>query len=177
MSRIETHRAPDGRPIALVVRSDFDDFAAHPPTFDTEEERAWLERHYRVSSPELERATKAHLTPDDLPLQLTLLNRPAGAQVRPHYHVNDRPPASETRHQVMVCLTGSARIGVYTMAGEHVVDVVLAQGDAVLLCEGHAVETLEDGTRLLEVKQGPMPANPFDDMVAIAEAAPAAPGT
>jgi hypothetical protein len=35
--------------------------------------------------------------------------------------------------------------------------------------------TLEDGTRLLEVKQGPMPADPLADNVAIAanESAPA----
>ncbi len=81
-------------PSRLVVRRDFDDFASHPPTFATEEERAWLAEHYRVASPELERETKAHLTPDELPLQITVLNRPAGAFVKPHYHVNDGPPAA-----------------------------------------------------------------------------------
>ena len=170
MSRAETYRAPGGRPIAMVVRADFDDFASHPPTFEDERERQWLEEHYQVASPELERTTKAHLTPDELPLQITVLNRPAGALVKPHYHTNDRPAESDTRHQVMVCLAGSARIGLFAKEGDHVEDVVLAPGDFVLMFEGHSIETLEDGTRLVEVKQGPMPADPLEDNVAITAA-------
>jgi hypothetical protein len=168
MSRAETYTAPDGRPVGLVVRADFDDFASHPPTFNDEAEREWLAEYYDVASPELERTTKAHLTPDELPLQITLLNRPEGSQVKPHYHTNDRPPDSDTRHQVMVCLTGSARIGLFAKEGNHVADVVLGPGDLALMYEGHSIESLEDGTRLVEVKQGPMPANPLEDNVALA---------
>jgi len=168
MSRAETFHGPDGRPVALLVPRDFDDFESHPPTFATEEEREWLGRHYRVESAELERRTKAHLTPDELPLQVTVLNRPAGALVKPHWHVNERPADSATRHQVMVCLDGAARIGIFTTEGAHVTDVVLRGGDVVLLYEGHSIETLEDGTRLLEIKQGPMPEDPFADNVPIA---------
>jgi hypothetical protein len=168
MSRAEVFEAPDGRPIAMVVRRDFDDFGSYPPTFATAQERAWLREHYRVESPELERETKAHLTRDEVPLQLTVLNRPAGAFVKPHYHVNEGAAASETRHQVMVCLSGAVRIGLFAKEGPHVADVELGPGDFALLYEGHSIETLENGTRLLEVKQGPMPANPFDDNVAIA---------
>jgi hypothetical protein len=167
MSRAETYKAPGGRPIALVVRADFDDFASHPPTFADERERQWLAEHYSVASPELERTTKAHLTPDELPLQITVLNRPADSLVKPHYHTNDRAADSETRHQVMVCLAGSARIGLFAKEGDHIDDVVLAPGDFALLYEGHSIETLEDGTRLVEVKQGPMPADPLEDNVAL----------
>jgi hypothetical protein len=168
VSGVEFFRAADGRAIAMLVRSDFDDFESFPPTFATEEERAWLAEHYRVESPERERATKAHLTEDGLPLQLTILNRPSGSFVAPHYHVNERPPEGETRHQVMVCLSGAAGVGILTKEGDHVAEVVLRSGDLILLYEGHSIETLEDGTRLLEIKQGPMPANPFDDSVALA---------
>jgi hypothetical protein len=167
VSGLEVHRAGDGRQIALVVRADFDDFASHPPTFDSEEEREWLRQHYRVASPELEKQTKAHVTADELPLQLTVLNRPAGAFVKPHYHINERASRSETRHQVMVCLAGAVRIGLFATEGEHVGDVDLRAGDVALLYEGHSIQTLEDGTRLVEVKQGPMPANPLDDNVAL----------
>jgi hypothetical protein len=167
MSKAEFHHAADGRPLAMVVRADFDDFAAHPPTFENEEERRWLERYYRVSGPEVERDTKAHLTDDALPLQLTVLNRPRGAYVKPHYHTNDRATESATRHQVMVCVAGRARIGVFAKEGDHIVDVELGTGDLVLLYEGHSIETLEDGTRLLEIKQGPMPEDPFADNVAL----------
>jgi hypothetical protein len=168
MSQAETYRAPDGRPIGMVVRSDFDDYASHPPTFETDVEREWLAASYSVASPEQERATKAHLTPDELPLQITVLNRPAGSLVRPHYHTNDELPRSETRHQVMVCLSGRARIGLFAKEGDHVADVELAPGDFALLYEGHSIETLKDGTRLLEVKQGPMPQDPRADNVPLA---------
>ena len=167
VSRAEFHRASDGRAVAMVVRHDFDDFRSHPPTFATEAEREWLKEHYQVGSPERERATKAHLTADELPLQVTVLNRPAHSLVKPHYHVNERASTTDTRHQVMVCLSGSVRVGIYAREGEHIVDVVLETGDLALLYEGHSIETLEDGTRLLEIKQGPMPSNPFDDNVAI----------
>ena len=167
MSDVEESRAPDGRLVAMVVRADFDRFEAYPPTFDTDAERAWLAEHYRVASPELERSTKAHLTEDGVPLQITILNRPAGAFVKPHYHVNQGAAEGDTRHQVMICLTGSAAIGLFTKEGQHVGDAVLRSGDFALLLEGHSIETLEDGTRLLEIKQGPMPANPFDDNVAL----------
>lgn len=171
MSHAEMYRAPDGRPVGMVVRSDFDDYASHPPTFETDVEREWLATSYSVASPELERDTKAHLTPDELPLQITVLNRPTGSLVKPHYHTNDEQPQSDTRHQVMVCLTGCARIGLFAKEGDHVADVDLSPGDFALLYEGHSIETLQDGTRLLEVKQGPMPADPRADNVPLESAA------
>ncbi len=167
MSEVEHVHAADGRPLAMVVRGDFDDFAAHPPTFETPEERDWLVRHYNVSSPERERATKAHLTADELPLQITILNRGAGGFVKPHWHTNETAAESESRHQVMICQRGSARIGVFARDGPHAADIVLRAGDLVLLHEGHSVETLEDGTRLIEIKQGPMPADRLADNVPV----------
>jgi hypothetical protein len=167
VSRITLFRAPDGRPVGMRVPHDFDDFESHPPTFETEEEREWLRRHYRVDSPELERQTKAHVTEDGLPLQITILARPAGAFVKPHWHLNEGPAAVETRHQVMICASGRARVGLFTKEGDHVEDVVLEPGDLLLMYEGHSIETLVDGTRLLEIKQGPMPADPFGDSIAI----------
>jgi hypothetical protein len=170
MSQVEMYAASDGRPIGMVVRHDFDDYASHPPTFENEIEREWLATSYQVASPELERTTKAHITPDELPLQITVLNRPAGSLVKPHYHTNDELPRSDTRHQVMVCLTGRARIGLFAKEGQHVGDVELGPGDFVLMYEGHSIETLQDGTRLLEVKQGPMPADPRADNVELGRA-------
>jgi hypothetical protein len=167
VSRITLFQALDGRIVGMLVPHDFDDFESHPPTFETEAEREWLRRHYRVESPELERQTKAHVTKDELPLQITILARPAGAYVKPHWHRNEQSPSSETRHQVMICAGGRARVGLFTKEGEHVHDVVLDSGDLLLMYEGHSIETLDDGTRLLEIKQGPMPADPFGDSIAI----------
>jgi hypothetical protein len=167
VSKAELHHASDGRMVAMVIRHDFDDFESYPPTFSTAEERGWLQRGYRVASPEVERATKAHLTPDDASLQMTILNRPASAYVKPHYHLNERPPTGQFRHQTMICLSGQARIGVYEYEGAHVADVDLEAGDLVMLCEGHSILSVRDGTRLVEIKQGPMPDEPFGDSVMI----------
>jgi hypothetical protein len=60
----------------------------------------------------------------------------------------------------------------FSKQGEVVADVVLFAGDLALLYEGHSIETLEDGTRLLEVKQGPMPDDPFADNVALVASHP-----
>jgi len=149
VSGVQFYNAADGRPVGMLVPRDFDDFESHRPTFETEEEREWLKSYYRVESPELERRTKAHITDDDLPLQITVLARPAGAFVKAHWHRNEAPPTSETRHQVMVCVAGSARVGLFAKEGDHVADVVLEAGDMLLMYEGHSIETLEDGTRLL----------------------------
>jgi hypothetical protein len=174
MTGVQFFNAPDGRPIGMLVPHDFDDFESHRPTFETDEEREWLKSYYRVESPDLERRTKAHITDDDLPLQVTVLARPAGAFVNPHWHRNEAPPAGETRHQVMVCMSGSARVGLFAKEGAHVADVVLGPGDLLLMYEGHSIETLEDGTRLIEVKQGPMPEDPFGDSIALAHVAASA---
>jgi hypothetical protein len=65
-------------------------------------------------------------------------------------------------------------VGIYAREGEHIAHVVLTTGDLALLFEGHSIETLEDGTRLLEIKQGPMPSDPFDDNVPIVDSQAAA---
>lgn len=167
MSDAQYVKAGDGRTVAIVIRHDFDAFEKFPPKFDTDAERQWLKEHYSVRSPELERKTKAHITDDSLPLQVTILNRPGGAVVKPHYHTNEGPASSDTRHQIMLCMSGQVKVGVFAKEGRHLADVVLETGDFVLLYEGHSFETLVDGTRLVEIKQGPMPADHLSDNVAI----------
>lgn len=159
-------RAPDDRRVVAVwVRGDFDEFAKFRPFVETEEERRHLLEAYQISNPEKERTTKAHITDDEWPLQLVLLEREPGALTKPHYHVNDGPAQSPTRHQIMICQRGSARIGIFTTKGEHVGSIVLKEDDIVLLAEGHSVEFLEPRTRLIEIKQGPFPSTDADDKV------------
>jgi hypothetical protein len=99
-------RASDGRLIGLYVPGSFTDYASFPPFAETAEERAHLAHAYKVAAPERERATKAHLTDYALPLQIVVLNRDPGSYVRPHYHLNDHPAESATRHQILVCQRG-----------------------------------------------------------------------
>ena len=71
---MEYYFAEDGRLVAIVVRSDFEGYGLFPPFLDTEEERAFVQTAYDINL-ERERDTKAHVTPEDFPLQITLLNR------------------------------------------------------------------------------------------------------
>lgn len=164
-SQIESYRSADGRLIGLYVPGDFTDYVSFPPFIDTPEELAHLRAAYKVISPQRERETKAHVTADELPLQIVLLNRDPGAYVRPHYHVNDTPAVSPTRHQILICQRGQMRVGLYTREGERVGHVILKPGDLVLMCEGHSLESLEPDTKVIEIKMGPFPGTDAADKV------------
>ena len=117
---------------------------------------------------ELEAQTKAHVTADPMPLQIILLNRHPGSKVNPHYHLNDNPAQSDTRHQIMICKKGKARIGLFALDGEHVDTVELLPNDLILMTEGHAIEFVDPDTRLIAVKMGPFPKTDTADKVDIA---------
>ncbi len=165
---VDYYKAPDGRIVAMHVKADFDDFAAFPPYLDTEESREHIRTAYADQDIEAERRTKAHMTDDALPLQVIVLNRGKGATTKAHYHVVDERPTNLTRNQVMICQRGSARVGVYTKEGDHLGEAILRKGDIIHLQEGHEVEFLEDGTRLVEIKEGPFPETDERDKVELA---------
>jgi hypothetical protein len=158
--------AEDGRLVAMVVRADFDSYGLFPPFLDTDEERAFVQTAYDINL-ERERNTKAHVTPEDFPLQITLLNRDPGSVVKPHYHDVFESPQGKYRHQIMLTLRGRIRIGIYTVDNEHLTDVFLEPGDLILMTEGHQIEFLVPGTRVIEIKQGPIPAAIADEMVVL----------
>ena len=158
--------AEDGRLVAMVVRSGFEGYGLFPPFLDTDEERDFVQQAYDINL-ERERDTKAHVTPEDFPLQITLLNRDPGSIVRPHYHDVFAPPAGKYRHQIMLVMQGKLRIGIFTVENEHLSDVFLDPGDLVLMAEGHQIEFLVPGTRVVEIKQGPIPSEIADEMVVL----------
>lgn len=176
--QIEAYRAADGRLVALYVPGDFTDYTSFPPFVDTPEEQAHLAQAYKVISPQRERETKAHVTADELPLQIVLLNRDPGSYVRPHYHLNDTPALSRTRHQILLCQRGRMRVGLYTKEGLLLGHVTLRPGDFVLCCEGHSLEFLDPDTKVIEIKMGPFPGSDAADKVDLdvdREPAPMAP--
>ena len=154
---VEFFRADDGRTVAIYVPGTFDSFEAFPPYLDSAAEKEHLREAYAGTDPETERATKAHITADEFPLQLVLLKRPAGSRTAAHYHTVTGHPELPTRHQIMLCQSGVAELGIYTKEGEYLDTVRLERDDLVLLAEGHSVEFSEPDTRLIEIKQGPFP--------------------
>jgi hypothetical protein len=158
----------DGRIIAIHIKGDFQEFEKFPPFMETEAENRHVREAYKVSDPTLERTTKAHVTDNSWPLQVILLQREPGSTTLPHYHVPSEPlPAFPTRHQILICQSGRARIGLFTREGQALGDAILDPNDLILMLEGHEVEFLESGTRLVEIKQGPFPGTDADDKVDI----------
>ena len=157
----------DGRMIGLLVAGDFSDYASFPPFLESEAEKRHLQESYQQVSVEREARTKAHLTADEMPLQIIVLNRDPGSKVNPHYHVNDSPAQSANRHQILICKQGKARIGLFTKEGEHVETIELQRNDLILMTEGHAIEFVDPDTRLVEIKMGPFPETDAADKVDI----------
>jgi hypothetical protein len=173
LKHVKYFRAPDDRrPIAIFIGSEFDEFDRFPPFMESEEEIRHVREAYKIADPLLERTTKAHITDNSWPLQIIVLERDPGGTTLPHYHIpTEILPELPTRHQVLVCQSGKARVGVFTRQGHSLGEVIMGPNDVVLLLEGHEVEFLEPGTRLIEIKQGPFPGTDADDKVDLKMAA------
>ena len=166
---VKYFRSPnDGRIVAIHIKGEFQEFDKFPPFMETEDEIRHVREAYKVSDPSAERTTKAHVTDNSWPLQVILLQREPGGTTLPHYHVPNEPlPAFPTRHQILICQSGQARVGLFTREGQSLGDAILNPNDLILMLEGHEVEFLQPGTRLVEVKQGPFPGTDADDKVDI----------
>ena len=166
---VDYYKAADGRVIAIHVKGDFSDYAKFPPYLDTEEAQEHIRTAYAGQDIDEERNTKAHMTDDEIPLQVIVLNRPKGAITKAHYHlVEERPSVNTTRHQILLCQRGKVRVGVFTKEGDYLGDAILNSGDLILMYEGHEVEFLEDDTKLIEIKEGPFPETDDKDKVELA---------
>ena len=162
---IEYVKAKSGRILALIIREDFDNYENFPPFFKDDSEKKHLAKAYSGQDFESERKTKAHVTEDELPLQIVLLNRNPGSVVNPHYHLVTERPNNQTRHQIMICRSGSMKIGIYSKEGEFAGNAILNSGDLILMYEGHRIEFLEKNTKAIEIKEGPFPETDEADKV------------
>lgn len=93
-------------------------------------------------------------TPNDYSQQLAYMNRPAGYRIQPHVHNEVRRDVKNTL-EVLYIKSGRVKIDFYTQEKEHVTDVVLEQGDVILLAAGGHGFTMLEPTEMIEVKQGP----------------------
>lgn len=94
------------------------------------------------------------LTEQSMPLQVGIMERPAGYVVQPHTH-----PLIErhlkTTPEFLYVESGKLRVKVFDEAWTLLEEKTMGDGDFLLfLAGGHAVEVLEDA-RFFEVKQGP----------------------
>src|SRR5690349_20044437 len=120
IKHVRFYLAPDdNRTIAIFIGHRFDSFERFPPFMKTDDEIRHVREAHKVEDPTFERTTKAHVTDDGWPLQIIMLERHKGAITLPHYHVpREDPPPLPTSHQILICQSGRARVGVFTRQGQ-----------------------------------------------------------
>jgi cupin fold WbuC family metalloprotein len=94
------------------------------------------------------------VTSNSNPLQVGIMNHPAGTVVKPHQHRTFDRTISETQ-EVLHIDSGEVEASFYA-DGTDVVEVrTLKSGDTILLLSGgHSFKVLAD-SKIIEVKQGP----------------------
>ncbi|PIP65559.1 hypothetical protein COU77_01430 [Candidatus Peregrinibacteria bacterium CG10_big_fil_rev_8_21_14_0_10_49_16] len=96
------------------------------------------------------------LTPPDLPMQLGLMERPAGYMVEPHTHPKQKYSV-QTMSEFLYIERGRIQATVFDEEWNVLMEKELQAGDFLLFLRGgHKIDVLEDA-RMIEVKQGPFP--------------------
>jgi hypothetical protein len=136
----------DRRLIGLLIPADFDQFPGYYP----------------------KDGRRAYVTDFGLPLQV--VSGVGDANETGSNHVHPYVPASAswpTRHKVVVCIAGSIDVELSESDGSPVGTASLTPGAALLCTEGHRVVFRTNGSRMIEVKQGPFPGTTELDRVMI----------
>lgn len=95
------------------------------------------------------------LTPDETFIQAGTWYYNAGKDLRAHWHIENERLAVLTQETVYM-VSGSMRVDLYGDDKEVFHQEVLKEGDTMVIIEGgHGYHILEDGTKVLEVKNGP----------------------
>jgi len=96
-------------------------------------------------------------TKDEDFLQIGTWNYPKGEKSSAHSHrIAER--VSNRTNEVIYIKKGRVRAGIFSEKDNLVREVILGSGDLIVIFGGgHAFETLEEGTQVLEVKNGPYP--------------------
>lgn len=78
-----------------------------------------------------------------------------GKELLPHIH-NEVSREVQRTQEVIYVRKGKLRAKIFTLDGKRVEEFDVAAGDTVILLNcGHGYDILEDGTEVLEVKNGP----------------------
>lgn len=104
-------------------------------------------------------------TPDELFIQVGCWQYAAGKDLADHRH-KDHPRTVERTQEVVYVKRGRIKARIFAAGGRLVEEVILSAGDLAVLAEGgHGYQILEEGSQVLEVKNGP-----FVDVAADKEA-------
>ena len=100
-------------------------------------------------------------SPAESSFQFGLLAHEAGFSEPPHYHRPFKREISDLQ-QMFVVQRGVVAVQLYTDEGEMFREVILSQGDAIVLIHGvHSIRVIED-MQCISVKQGPFLGTEYD---------------
>ncbi len=92
--------------------------------------------------------------PDASPLQLGLMSRNAGYEVKAHIH-NEVERQIGVTQEVLLLRKGSCQVNLFGSGTQLISQIVMSEGDVILLANGgHEIIMIED-CEILEIKQGP----------------------
>jgi oxalate decarboxylase/phosphoglucose isomerase-like protein (cupin superfamily) len=95
------------------------------------------------------------ITPNELFIQVGTWWYPEGKKLASHVHKDFERTAMRTQEMTYV-KRGSMRVLLYDNNQNYLQDFVIKEGDlAVVAYGGHGYEILEDGTQIIEAKNGP----------------------
>ena len=107
------------------------------------------------------------ISDDDDFIQVGLWNYQADKKLGPHRHVTNERKISSTQEVIFV-KRGSLKAIIFDENDQPIESITLGSGDLlVALFGGHGYRILEDGTQVLEVKNGPFTG--LDDRIPIGE--------
>ena len=93
-------------------------------------------------------------TPDDFPFQVGVHNKEAGDKIQAHVHIPFPELKNLRVQEFFYIISGKLKVNLYDSDEKKVQDVVLNEGDSIVLDCGHGFEFLEK-TSMIELKQGP----------------------
>jgi len=110
---------------------------------------------YAIATTRPAEGTVGFVTPESAPLQVGVLDRPAGYVVAAHTHPATAPGTGQVSEFLYV-ESGRLRVDLFDERWQPLGACVLAAGDHIVMFRGgHGAEVLET-VRLIEVKQGPV---------------------
>jgi hypothetical protein len=103
-------------------------------------------------------------SPAESSFQFGLLAHEAGYQEPPHYHREFERTISDLQ-QMFVVQRGIVGVQLFDDNGQQLTEVILRQGDAIVLIHGaHAIRVIED-MQCISVKQGPFLGDSYDKVL------------
>lgn len=94
------------------------------------------------------------ITPDYFPFQMAIQKRDKEEIVEPHFHIPFKELKNFSVQEFLYIISGKAKVFLYNDDEEIVDEIIIEDGDGVILNTGHSIKFLKD-VKLLILKQGP----------------------